>query len=91
MKGFAVFKSKKLLKVSLEHEGSRVVSITVHGDFFLYPEEKIGQLEDALKGVLLERATLESAIGGFLKGAEAFGFDAPDLATAILMAAGKNQ
>ncbi len=89
-KGSAVFKSKKLLKVAVEHDGSLVVSIRIHGDFFLYPEEKIAELESALQGAPLEKNGLEARITGFLKGAEAFGFDAPDLAAAILQAAGKN-
>lgn len=89
MKGFAVFKSQKLLKVSLEHDGGRIQSVRIHGDFFLYPEDSIAALESALSGVALERTALEAAISSSLEqsGAEAFGFNTPDLASAILQAA----
>ncbi len=89
MLGYAVFKSQKLLKISLEHDGSRVQSVTIHGDFFLYPEDAISSLESALQGVALEKEKLENAISTALSqtGAEAFGFNAPDLASAILQAA----
>lgn len=91
-KGFSVFKSQKLLKVSLEHDGKQVQSVRIHGDFFLYPEDAIGRLEAVLEGVSLDREKLESAISAFLSenGAEAFGFNAQDLASAILEAA-KNE
>ncbi len=88
MLGYAVFKSQKLLKVSLEHDGNHVQSVKIHGDFFLYPEDAISNLESSLRGVALQKEALESAIAAALSksGAEAFGFNAPDLASAILQA-----
>ncbi len=89
MLGYAVFKSQKLLKVSLEHDGLRIGSVKIHGDFFLYPEDAIVQLEQSLQNVPLEKEKLENAISSSLSqsGAEAFGFNPPDLAQAILQAA----
>ncbi|MBI5225956.1 hypothetical protein HY994_01810 [Candidatus Micrarchaeota archaeon] len=92
MKGFALFKSQKMLKISLEHDGAQVQSVKIHGDFFLYPEGAILTLETALQGVSLDKEKLETAISSNLarNGAEAFGFNAPDLADAILLAS-KNE
>ncbi len=89
MKGSSVFKSQKLLKVSLEHDGDRLQSVAIHGDFFLYPEDAISDLENRLQGLPLERASLEATISAFAATVQVFGFNAPDLASAILIAAGK--
>ncbi len=88
MKGFAIYKAKKLLKVSLEHDGSKIQSVKIHGDFFLYPEEKIGELENALEGTPIQKEAIEAKVGAFLQEAEAFGFEPADIAAAILQAAG---
>ena len=90
MNGFSVFKSQKLLKVSVEYDGLCLQSVRIHGDFFLYPEEAISELEAALQGTALARTALEEKIASFCSRAQVFGFTAPDLATAILKAAGKD-
>ncbi|MBI2445804.1 hypothetical protein HYV43_05430 [Candidatus Micrarchaeota archaeon] len=89
MKGSSVFKSQKLLKVSVEHDGDCLQSVTIHGDFFLYPEDAIVELESGLQGVALERGALEGYIAAFSARVQVFGFSASDLTSAILMAAGK--
>ena len=47
-----IYKSKKLVKISLEYdEDSKIInSITITGDFFLYPEETLDELEVNLIG-----------------------------------------
>lgn len=88
MKGYSIFKAKKLIKISLEHDGKRVQSIKIHGDFFFYPEEKLSDLEKNLEGTELTAVALSARIRGFLLGgASAFGFDENELSTAILQAA----
>ena len=50
-----IYKSKKLVKISLEYdEDSKIInSITITGDFFLYPEETLDELEVNLIGTKL--------------------------------------
>src|SRR5215213_8703859 len=54
-KAHNIYKSKKLIKVSLEYdEDNKIVnSITITGDFFLYPEETLDELEVSLIGTKL--------------------------------------
>ena len=59
-------------------------SITVAGDFFLYPEEALETLEAGLIGAKLERETLEQQIENCLKNSEVYGFDSTSLTEAIL-------
>jgi lipoate---protein ligase len=80
------YKAKKLIKVSLEYDDpSKVIhSITITGDFFLYPEETLDQLEDNLVGTRLDREAVRETIEKSLKQSEAFGFDSVSLTDAIL-------
>ena len=52
MKGSSVFKipEGKLVKVFLEFENEKIVGVKIFGDFFLYPETGIEEIEKALKG-----------------------------------------
>lgn len=77
------------MKVSVEHDGERVLSVKIHGDFFLHPEEKVSELEKALEGVPLEEEALKQKIGSFLQDVQVFGFEAEDLAKAVMQAGGK--
>jgi lipoate-protein ligase A len=77
----------KLLKVFLEIEGSIIQSITITGDFFVYPEEKMEDLEHALIGTELREEQLLQAIQTFVEREklELFGVDAESLVTVIMM------
>ena len=79
-------KSKKLIKVSLVYdEHSKTIdSITITGDFFLYPEESLDALEASLIGTKLEKDTIEQKVEECLSGSEAFGFDPESMTDAIL-------
>jgi len=81
-----IYKSKKLIKVSLEYdEYSRIInSITITGDFFLYPEESLNALEVNLIGTKLEKDSIEQKVEKCLSGSEAFGFDIESMTDAIL-------
>ena len=81
-----IYKSKKLIKISLEYdEDSKIInSITITGDFFLYPEETLGELEVNLIGTKLGKDEIKQKIEKCLNGSEAFGFDSEYLTDAIL-------
>lgn len=54
----------KLLKISLEYNKKKntIISITITGDFFIYPEESIEQLEETLRNTEFEREQLREKI-----------------------------
>ena len=81
-----IYKSKKLIKISLEYdEDSKIInSITITGDFFLYPEETLDELEVNLIGTKLGKDEIKQKIEKCLNGSEAFGFDSESLTNAIL-------
>ncbi len=81
-----IYKSKKLIKISLEYdEDSKIInSITITGDFFLYPEETLDELEVNLIGTKLGKDEIKQKIEKCLNGSEAFGFDSQSLTDAIL-------
>ena len=81
-----IYKSKKLIKVSLEYdEHTKIInSITITGDFFLYPEESLDALEANLIGTKLEKDTIEQKVEKCLSDSEAFGFDSESMKDAIL-------
>ena len=81
-----IYKSKKLIRISLEYdEDSKIInSITITGDFFLYPEETLDELEDNLIGTKLGKDEIKQKIEKCLNRSEAFGFDSESLTDAIL-------
>jgi lipoate---protein ligase len=85
-KAHNIYKSKKLIKISLEYdEDSKIInSITITGDFFLYPEETLDELEVNLIGTKLGKDEIKQKIEKCLNGSEAFGFDSESLTDAIL-------
>ena len=85
-KAYNIYKSKKLIKISLEYqEDSKLIqSIRITGDFFLYPEEALEQLESSLVGTKIDRYTIRKTAEKALEHCEAFGFDSYSLADAIV-------
>jgi lipoate---protein ligase len=85
-----IYKTQKLIKILLEYndqENSKkkiINSIKITGDFFLYPEESLEDLEAQLKGTLLDRCKLKEKIDKCLENSEAFGFDTESMVAAIL-------
>ncbi len=77
----------KLLKVFLEKEGDKIGEIKITGDFFVYPEEKIEELEQSLIGAELNQEDLTQAIQSFIdkEELELFGVDTESLVKVILM------
>lgn len=81
-----IYKSQKLIRIVLEYDEreNTIDSITISGDFFLYPEEALEALEVQLIGTKLERDILKQDIDTYLKNSEAYGFDSISLTEAIL-------
>ena len=84
-----IYKTQKLIKILLKYndqEDSKKIinSIKITGDFFLYPEESLEDLEAQLKGTLLDKYKLKEKIDKCLQNSEAFGFDTESMVAAIL-------
>jgi lipoate---protein ligase len=84
-----LYKTKKLIKILLEYEedkeNNRIInSVRITGDFFLYPEESLDDLEMQLIGTPLVKDELKRRIDKCLSISEAFGFDSESLSNAIL-------
>jgi lipoate-protein ligase A len=84
-----VYKTKKLIKILLhydeDNDNNRIInSVRITGDFFLYPEESLDDLEMQLKGTPLQKDELKRKIDKCLNISEAFGFDSESLSNAIL-------
>lgn len=60
------FKAPKgVIKVSLDLEEDKISKIQISGDFFMYPEEAIEDLEQFLVGVKIDRESLLNALREF--------------------------
>jgi lipoate-protein ligase A len=84
-----VYKTKKLIKILLHYDedkdNNRIInSVRITGDFFLYPEESLDDLEMQLNGTPLQKDELKRKIDKCLNVSEAFGFDSESLSNAIL-------
>lgn len=91
---YAIYKvpNGKLLKIFLEAEDRKIQSVQITGDFFMYPEEKISELNNVLQGHELNEEKLKETIDAFFKDneVELFGVDAESIATTILAAVQSN-
>jgi lipoate---protein ligase len=85
IKAHNIYKSKKLIKISLEYTEKKIISsIRITGDFFLYPEETLDQIEASLIGTKMDRNSIKETIKKCLTHSEAFGFDSESLTDAII-------
>ena len=63
---FAEFKAPKgVIKVELELKHDTISRISLSGDFFMYPEDALERLEQALVGVKAERGSLLAVVQSF--------------------------
>jgi|SRR5947209_13694381 len=89
-KSHYIYKSTKLIRVLLEYtertttQDSIINSITITGDFFIYPEESLNELEASLIGMRLEKNTVRQRVQQWLSGSQVFGFDSESLTKAIM-------
>jgi hypothetical protein len=85
-----VYKSAKLIHISLEHlektstQDYTISSIRITGDFFVYPEENLGKLEASLIGTKLKKHAVKQKILQWLRESQALGFDSESLTEAII-------
>jgi hypothetical protein len=80
---------KGLIRVNLKVKLGKIEAITISGDFFMYPEDKLWELENSLINVDLSRAELLTHIESFfsLNKVKTPGVKTEDFVTAILKAA----
>lgn len=77
-----------LIQVICEFQGSILADILISGDFWVYPDSILPQLEQHLRKVDINEVDLESYISSFLKSnnCESPGTSAEDLAKSVLNA-----
>ena len=56
----------KLLRIEADISENKIKDISITGDFFLHPEEKIFEIEDALKDQPLDRQVLAGVLDGII-------------------------
>ncbi len=54
-----------LIRIDLELDGDIISSISITGDFFMYPEDSLKQLEDTLVGAKADRTSLLARVEDF--------------------------
>ena len=83
----------KLLKITADIDDTVLVSLQITGDFFVYPEESIIQLEQLLRYQPLEKDLLLYMIDAFFKqnNVELFGVTAEAISDAIIQCASQEQ
>ncbi len=81
-------KGGKMIKVSLDVEEGTIKNALIAGDFFLYPEEAIEQIERSLKGVSADSSDLERVLADAVMeaGAQLLGVAVEDIASAVKLA-----
>ncbi|RLF49719.1 MAG: hypothetical protein DRN20_01360 [Thermoplasmata archaeon] len=74
----------KMIKVRVGIDDGKICQITISGDFFLHPENKIFDLENMLMGKECE--SVERCVGEWAKDVVIVGATAEDFKHVILMA-----
>ena len=79
-------KAKKLIKVTAEVIGDKILDIMITGDFFMVPEDGISKIETALKGIILNREEIAEKIKEVFdkNNIQSPGISAEDFADAIM-------
>lgn len=63
---YAEFKAPKgVIKVELELADDAISQVSISGDFFMYPEDALERLEEALVGIKADRKSLLTAVQRF--------------------------
>lgn len=76
LRGELKVRGGKLVKCRFELKDGRIRGMKFTGDFFMYPEEKIEELEKMLEGKEAEEAG--GIINEFFSGVKSFGVSADD-------------
>ncbi len=81
--GEAVYKAKGgIIRVSLE-AGDVIKKIKITGDFFMFPEDSVASLEEALVGTAPKEDELLKVVKDFYENVESYGIDPEDMVKAI--------
>ena len=81
--GDALYKAKGgIIRVSLEGTGV-IKRIKITGDFFIFPEDSIESLENALVGIGTDEEELLKVVKDFYENIEAHGIGPEDIVKAI--------
>ena len=81
--GEAVYKAKGgIIRVSIE-AGDVIKKIKITGDFFMFPEDSVASLEEALVGTSPEEDELLKVVKDFYENVESYGIDPEDMVKAI--------
>ena len=87
--GEGSFKAQKgLIRVRTEAKTSEIESITISGDFFMYPEDRLWELEKRLKGTKTRKKDISEKIKEFYRNTDVLspGVAPEDFAEAIIRA-----
>jgi len=77
----------KLIRISFLLEDNKIFNMKITGDFFLYPEEGIEELERRLNGIEAKAKKIQEIIIGFFnEGFVIVGAKSDDFTKAILIA-----
>ncbi len=92
--GEGTFKAQKgLIRVTAEAKSSEIESITIAGDFFMYPEDRLWELEERLKGTRTGKQDITDRIKEFYGNEDILspGVTPEDFAEAIVRALGTSE
>lgn len=71
-----------LIRVSLEAD-EKINDILITGDFFIYPEESVEELEKSLLGVSVEEEKILDVVNDFFENIDAMDIEPKDFVAAI--------
>lgn len=82
----------KLVKAQVVTEKNKIQKVKITGDFFIYPEEFLEELEDTLVGSMLDEPSLTKLIEDVAekRNATLLGVSPKDFAKCIVMAGKSN-
>ena len=82
--------AKGLIKIKARIESGDIKEIQISGDFFMYPEDKLWELEQLLIGIKASREKILSKVKGFYKRTALItpGVNPEDFTEAIIRAVG---
>ncbi len=86
LRGELKVKGGKLVKCSLSLKDGMIKHVKFTGDFFMYPEEKIEELEKMLEGVKCTKEDIKERIAPFFDSIELMGASMEDFVTVVLIA-----
>ncbi len=83
--GICELKAKKgLIRVSSQQEGGKIKSISITGDFMVFPEDVIWEMEKGLIGLDINEKSIKEAVKKYLSIAELKGSTIDDFVEVIM-------